>query len=196
MTFDFSPHLAKIDVEVLTVVVFLLVSFASWLKDKIPRSRNNEKTDQSAGQEALRELVWRRQMGEENLSMPWETKEVEEPPLPARREVAPVREMTPPPVPVTHRPPRRSSPPTNPPPIPGPSVIQRALKTSRPEISAKEAELARSFEKISRAGHRRRARSKAVIKMLRRPESARQAILLREILGPPVSLHNDPEPGR
>ena len=76
------PHLAKIDVEVLTVLIFLLVSFGGWLKDKLSSSskKKPKKNSSGAAEKALRELIWRRQMGEENLSMPWETKATEKAP--------------------------------------------------------------------------------------------------------------------
>jgi hypothetical protein len=63
-------------------------------------------------------------------------------------------------------------------------------------VSAKQAALAQSFERIARPENRRGARNKALIAILRRPESARQAILLQEILGPPVALRQDPSPSR
>ena len=191
-------HLAKIDVEVLTVLVFLLVSFASWIKAKLAQPGKKKKQRLSREEQALRETIWRRQMGEETTPMPWES-EIEEPSPPPQ--AAPARESTPPPIPASPARPAiaRQMPPalaTKPPPIPAPSAFETAMQAPQPVVSAQHAALAESFERISNPGGRRSARSKAVIAMLRRPESARQAILLQEILGPPVALRHDPAPNR
>ncbi len=211
-----DPHLADIDIEVLTVLVFLLVSFATWLKEKISRSAKKEEPESSAAQDALREIIWRRQMGEESIPMPWETGKAaakEEAPAPP---VVP-RRSTPPPVPTGGREPSR--PPlapiigratravrSTPPPIPDTapaarsaratrSATQVAIETPRPKVSEeKQAELARAFEQTSGARARRGARRNALTAALRRPESVRRAILLSEILGPPVALRHEPVP--
>ncbi len=193
------PHLAAIDGEVFTVLIFLLLSLFSWLKTKFfpPEKEKKKKSDEA---DPLREIIWRRQMGEESVRMPWQSQAREAPPEPPRRQT---QRPSPPPVPPPFAsPPRRhqalnpiiNREPTypTPPPVPPPSAIQVALETERPEISAEEAELARLFEGVSKSQHRgKRRHLRGLTAMLRQPASTRNAILLSEILSPPVALRNE-----
>jgi hypothetical protein len=115
----------------------------------------------------MREVIWRRQTGGDPAP----------PPIP---------EQAPPPLPGTtiqlDRPTRPSVAPPRKVPQPSP-----------PKLSKRELELADAFEsslsspsRRRRTGHRRQ-----IDRMLRSPSAAKNAILLTEILGPPLALREE-----
>jgi hypothetical protein len=64
-----------------------------------------------------------------------------------------------------------------------------------PVVTARQAALAQAFESSQVVGKKRRTGHRREIdKLLRSPSAAQNAILLMEILGPPVALkpHRDP----
>lgn len=108
----------------------------------------------------MREVIWRRQVGE--------LLEPEPPPLPAPGSPQPARPAPP-------------GLPASPPPLTAPAA----------ELSPREEELARAFEHRGRrrrgadSPHRRRLNA-----LLRSPHAARDAIVVREVLGPPLALRS------
>lgn len=160
-----SPLLAIPDLpfDALGLLLLLLISFIGWVKNKF---FDKEEPFQSTDDEALREIVWRRQTGADTV--PESPRDIRPPTLPRST----IR---------IHRP----TPAVAPPPIP------------RTVVSEREAALAEAFEHSMqvrpkpRSSHRR-----AVDRLLRSPAAAKNAILLTEILGPPVALKsaNDDTP--
>lgn len=152
--------LPDIPADAITLLVLLLISLASWVKTKFFTKAEDE-APLERDDDPMREVIWRRLVGEE-----------EEP----RQDERPSDE-SPPPLPA--RPVRR------------PPAVRVALQPAAPAvtISKREAELAEAFEHSTavrrrpRTGHRRE-----VDRMLRSPSAAKNAILLTEILGPPVAL--------
>ncbi|MBB5352889.1 hypothetical protein HNR46_003138 [Haloferula luteola] len=150
----FAINFSDLPADAIGLVVILLLSLLSVLKDKLfQRSRE---PDESEFTEEEREIIWRRQV--ETL-----------PP--------PLHRATPPQI-VIHSV-VKPTPPLAPPQLP---------KVVAP--SDRELELARAFEvrgsRKGRTGHRRE-----IDRLLRSPYAARNAVLLTEILGPPVALKAD-----
>ncbi len=158
--------------DAIGVLILLLISFFGWLKNRFSKPEEEpEYLDED--EERMREIVWRRQVGEADERAPWETD-----PTVWHPETA-----SPPPLPVE---PAEAAP---------PPAIPQAVPfeaTSVPELSEKEKRLAESFEHLSTGRRRSRPRS-PLGRALRRPGAPRQAILLSEVLGPPVSLRGPDE---
>ncbi|MFC7338162.1 hypothetical protein ACFQY0_13290 [Haloferula chungangensis] len=148
--------------EAVTVVLLLLFSFVSWLKSKF---FDKPEEPEPFEDEEMREVIWRRQMGEdsEDTRMPWE----------------------PPKAPPTIR-----FDPPKPPPIAPP-----ALPTQVREVSKRERDLANAFERSTRRkGGRRTSHRRKIDALLASPSAAKDAILLMEILGPPVAIKPEHQP--
>ena len=156
--------------EALTLLFLIALSLVNWIKNRF-LEQQEQKAQEQAPDDPLRDVVWRRQMGE-----PVEQREF-------HREAG-----TPPPIPrgtirLDPRPPVR--PPTRPPVVlPTPTVVTK-----------REAALASAFEEMAgpRSRRRRTGHRKQIDALLRSPSAAQNAILLTEILGPPVALkaHED-----
>lgn len=144
--------------EAITVLVLLLISLFSWIKDRFLTKPVEPETLQD---EEMREVIWRRQMGEtgEETLMPWEQPE---PPSSTIRFDPPEAQValpTPPPLP------------------PKPA-----------KVSQRQEELANAFERSTQKRSRRTSHRRQIDRMLRSPSAAKDAILLMEILGKPVAL--------
>lgn len=145
--------------EAITVLALLIFSFLGWLKDRVIAKKVEPEPIED---EEMREVIWRRQMGEtgEDTRMPWESPE-------------PTIQFDPPPVPMSQ---------PAPPPLPAPAV----------KVSARQEALANAFERSTRRqGGRRTSHRKQIDRLLKSPSSAKDAILLMEILGPPVGLKEE-----
>jgi len=156
-----TPLLANLEIptEVISVLFLLLISLANWIKNRALEKKQAQEFEEEE-EDPMRDVIWRRQMGEE-----YEEPEFEEmpPPMPARTiQVDPVREPV-----------RQATPPP----------IRATV------VSEKEAALATRFEKTTHLRKRRKTSHRSQIdRLLRSPSAAKDAILLTEILGPPVSL--------
>jgi len=158
---------ADIPGEVISLLILLLISFVSWLKNRVSPSQD-EPWDPE--EDPHREVIWKRQTGQETEGHPWET--ASEPP--------PIPPVAPPPLP----------------PQSGPAPATPSWqRPERPTISRKEIDLAAAFERSTRRGSRgsagRSHHRREVVALLRSPSAAQNAVLLREILGPPVALRTD-----
>lgn len=148
-----AAGLPDLPADAVGVLILLLISFFSWLKNRFGSKQETPPELELEEEDPMREVVWRRQLGE--MLEP----EPAPPPLPAE--------------------PVQAAAPASPPP----------LQTQVPDVSQREEELARAFEYQTRrkAGpaspHRRRLDS-----LLRSPHAARDAIVVREVLGPPLAL--------
>lgn len=146
--------------EALTVLLLMLFSFIGWLKNKFVDKPVEPPTFED---EEMREIVWRRQMGEESeqTRMPWEAREQTPPTI--RFDPKPVPQAVPPPMP--------------------PALPKVA------EVSKREEDLANAFERSTRRrSGRRTSHRRNIDRLLNSPSAAKDAILLMEILGPPVGL--------
>lgn len=149
--------------EAITVLAMLLISLISWIK-----SRFLDKPDEPEPfeDEKMREVIWRRQMGEdsEETLMPWERPKPEPPKA-------------------------RAQPPAL------PQAVPKFVPPAPPKLSRREQQLANAFERSTRkksgrrTGHRRK-----VDRMLSSPSAAKDAILLTEILGPPLAFKPEHQP--
>ena len=159
-----SLFLAELEIptEVISVHFLLLISLANWIKNRYDKKRQEGLEEEE--EDPMREIIWRRQMGELE-----ETQEYRGGPPPMPSSTIRVDRRTP--VLVT------TPAPVAPPPI------------KATVVSAKEAALAATFEQsIGRKVRRRTNHRSQIDKLLRSPYAAKNAILLTEILGPPVSL--------
>jgi hypothetical protein len=152
--------------DAITILLFMLISFFGWLKNHLSRDREeeHESTAEDEEEAQAREVVWRRQIGDQDNRPIWETD----------RTVWHPETAEPPPLPT----PSRSAPP------------QRPAAPAR-NLSEKEKHLAAAFEQ--NVGRPRSRRRHPLAKDLRRPGATRRAILLAETLGPPVALRTPDE---
>lgn len=150
--------------DAIGLLLLMVISFLGWLKNRFGQ-RQEEEEPISEEEEQMREIVWRRQMGEEEERSPWETD-----PTVWQPETA-----APPPLP-------------EPPPIPVPAPAPVATAAPVPELSEREKRLADAFEQEGRGHRKARARRNPIGESLRSPDATRRAIILAEVLGPPVSL--------
>lgn len=159
-----SQILASLDIptEVISVLFLLLISLANWIKNRALAKRQVEEDVEE--EDPMREVIWRRQIGELEEAQEFRG---EPPPMPMQTirvdPRQPVMMATPPP--------------TTPPPL------------KKTVVSEKEAALAARFENAFAASPRRKSfHRKQVDRLLRSPSAAKDAILLTEILGPPLAL--------
>lgn len=167
--------------EALTLLFLIALSLVNWIKNRFLAEQ--EKKQEQAPEDPMREVIWRRQVGE--AVDPRENQRGRGGP-PAIPVPAGTIRVDPKPVP-----PRRSRPP-QPSPVPVPAAPARPVV---PVVSARQAALADAFESSQRGSKKRRTGHRREIdKLLRSPSAAQNAILLMEILGPPVALkpHRDP----
>jgi hypothetical protein len=151
--------------EAITVLALLIFSLIGWLKD---RFFTKPVEPEPYEDEEMREVIWRRQMGEtgREAQMPWELAEAETPTIRFDPPAVKVAVPAPPPLP------------------------KRVAKVSR-----REEELANAFEHSTRRrSGRRTSHRKQIDRLLRSPSAAKDAILLMEILGPPLALKEE-QPG-
>ena len=152
--------------EAITVLLLMLFSFVGWLKNRFFDKPVEPPTFED---EEMREVVWRRQMGEEseNTRMPWEAPEQTPPTI--RFDPKPVREVAPPPIP--------------------PALPKVA------DVSKREHDLANAFERSSRrVSGRRTSHRRKIDALLSSPSAAKDAILLMEILGQPIAMKPEHNP--
>lgn len=168
MTLAFD--LSDLPGDAIGLLLLMLISFLGWLKNRFSKPEEEPELDEE--ERRAREIVWRRQIGEDDGERaPWETD-----PTVWHPETA----ATPPPIPTPK--------PARPPAIPQVVLTPQA---AAPKISEKEKRLAEAFE--NQTGGRRRSTPRTPLaRALRAPGAARQAVLLSELLGPPVALR---EPG-
>ncbi|MGE9267180.1 MAG: hypothetical protein ACQKBY_03715 [Verrucomicrobiales bacterium] len=166
---------AFINPEVIFVLIALLASAIKAYFDR-KAGRNQEEDEDGDVYDEYRELILQRQ----RQARAPETAGVVPPPLPPKAE----KSHRPPPVPSDgDRAPELS-----------PLQKMAARGVEKPRLSAREKEaLARVQQQRGSGSKRRRAASPtgSVRAMLSHPGSARKAVILSEILGPPKSLHEN-----
>lgn len=205
---------AEIDpVQIVIIVIAMLGGFVQWLWGLIQQSREERERRRAAPpdpeERRLREEAWRRQVEpvrpspqaprpvNDAPSDPWEMmrklmekaqEAAQQPAPPPERPAvppsrpAPSRPTAPPALPERRPPPRPAAPPVvaavEPVRAPAPVAVAKAVDpgftvTQRPANRAPQAD--------------------PLARLLARPESVRQAVLLREILGPPKALQTGPD---
>lgn len=182
--------------QIIFLILVVIVGFIRWVGNLIQQQKEaRERAKLSPEEQARRDAAWRRQVGQdepaEEIDPFHELRELfeqfnEPPPQPPPPPRAPAAKpvMTaaaPPPLPVARSAPVSVAPP--PAAFPASSAVQRAF------TEAREARAARRF---AEAGAKRARPASQQWSSLRRqlasPRALRQAILVREILGPPVAL--------
>lgn len=154
--------------EAITLLFLIALSLVNWIKNRFLAEQEKKQMQQEA-EDPMREVVWRRQMGETVDQREFQGGGAVPPPIPRGT----IRLD---PKPAASHPPRPAPP-------------------ARPVVSARQAALAQAFESSQVVGKKRRTGHRREIdKLLRSPSAAQNAILLMEILGPPVALkpHRDP----
>jgi hypothetical protein len=68
LAFDFSD----LPGDAIGLLLLMIISFLGWLKNRFGQ-REIEEEPVSEEEERMREIVWRRQMGEQEDRAPWET---------------------------------------------------------------------------------------------------------------------------
>lgn len=162
LAFDFSD----LPGDAIGLLLLMIISFLGWLKNRFGQ-REIEEEPVSEEEERMREIVWRRQMGEQEDRAPWET----DPTVWHPEKVAPPPLPEPPPLPAT----------------------PAAVKASVPKLSAREERLAEAFERKTKGRRRTAGRRAPIGDSLRSPDATRRAVILAEVLGPPVSLRQTGE---
>lgn len=153
--------------EAITVILMLLFSLVGWLKGKY---FDKPEEPEPFEDEEMREVIWRRQMGEdsEQTRMPWEAPK---PPPSTTR-------VNPPAI-------RQAAPPTPPP------ILQKEVT----QVSKRQRDLANAFERSTRRKTgRRTSHRRKIDALLSSPSAAKDAVLLMEILGPPVAIKPEHSP--
>lgn len=203
-------RLAEIDpVQIVIIVIAMLGGFLQWLWGLIQQSREERERRRAVPpdpeERRLREEAWRRQVEpapirpspqaprpvNDTPADPWEmmrklmekAREAAEQPAPPPKPPAAPPASRPTPVPAL--PERRPAAPVRSLPPPRPAVA--AVELARAPVPAAVATTEPSFTVTPRPA----ARAELVpplARLLSRPESVRQAVLLREILGPPKAL--------
>ena len=202
-------RLAEIDpVQIVIIVIAMLGGFVQWLWGLIQQSREERErrraTPPDPEERRLREEAWRRQVEPVRPSPqaprpvndaptdPWEmmrklmekAREAAEHPAPSPEQpAAPASRPAPPPA----LPERR---PTTPPrPAPAMRPVVPAVEPARAPAPVSVANVEPAFV-VTPPLATRASQSAPLARLLARPESVRQAVLLREILGPPKALQS------
>lgn len=158
--------------EAITLLFLIALSLVNWIKNRFLAEQEKKQMEEQASEDPMREVVWRRQMGEMVDQREFQGGGALPPPIPRGT----IRLD---PKPAASRPPR---------PVPPARPVV-------PVVTARQAALAQAFESSQVVGKKRRTGHRREIdKLLRSPSAAQNAILLMEILGPPVALkpHRDP----
>lgn len=209
-----SMFIAEVDpVQIVIIIIAMGAGFIQWLWGLIQQGRAaRERQSQDLEDEEmarLREEAWKRQTGESptpprpSRHAPPPVSEEENPWTVIREMLEKAQEATKPPPPPVR--------PTSPPPLPAQPVapapapvVQRQVPSPAPAPAtrqAKEAKAAKSAPPAPRAApaaklapssttEKSRARTSDLAALLARPEALRQAVILREVLGPPKALQS------
>jgi len=195
-----SMFLAEIDpVQIVIIVIAMAAGFVQWLwglfqQNKAERQRGMQPAEADEEIEKLREEAWRKQVAGESAPSkpsPQAPRPVsDDNPWTVIREIMEkaqeaTKQATPPPLPppVQTRPPALERQPA------APRSAKEAPPPPRtPALPAAPIPPSRAFPVTSRA--RSQGSAALFAKQLSRPESIRQAILMREILGPPKALQS------
>lgn len=153
-----------------TAILVVIVSFFGWVKKRLLEEKQKAEDPEDA---RIRELIWRRQMGES----------VEQQQFYDEIEVSRTTGT------ITLHP--QAKPPATPPPMVRPSSAPPPMPASAriPELSEQELAMASAFDSsTTRQSVAKTHRGREIDKLLRSPSAAKNAILLMEILGPPMAL--------
>ncbi len=186
-----------IDPQALLILVIMVIGALRWIMENMKKNRAAEQDEDEDGmtfedlyEEARREIAERqRSLDDWNEPAPDTIAESEPPPPPfVRPETAPPpMPEAPPPLPAK----RFIPPPPKPTPAPAPAPgFRPPTPPKRPTLSAAEQ---RALERVQAVGigtrrSRRLPHRSRVRQLLATPSSARDAIVLREILGPPKGM--------
>lgn len=180
--------------QVIFLILVVVVGFIRWLGNLIQQQKEaKERAQLSPEERALREAAWRRQIGQDE---------------PAPESNDPFRELkdlleqfqpkpaTPPPVPPPQAPRLRPAVrPGPPPPLPVPVPVATAPQPVAAAAFPTSSTVQRVFTEAREAGMASVKKPSAQLKGLRlelaSPRALRQAILVREVLGPPVALRGE-----
>ena len=189
-------RLAEIDpVQIVIIVIAMLGGFFQWLWGLMQQAREERErrraTPLDPEEQRLREEAWRRQVeapqapspSQDKPVAPWDMvrelmeKAREAAAQPEPPPVSPARRPAPPPAQPARRP--------TPPPRTTPPAVATAVGPTPTPVATASLAPAPPTRSTSRP-----APTHPLARRLTRPESVRQAILMREILGPPKALQN------
>jgi len=189
--------------QVIFLVLVVVVGFVRWVAGLLEQQKAaKERAKLSPEEQAQRDAAWRRQVGKggdvEDEDPFGELKELFEQ-LKESERPAPSKTSAPPPLPSAT--PRLPTPPpivvrhvaTTPPPSQRPSTAHAPFVPTPTKHFPGSTSVKRTFTEA--VGHRERptaANLSGLRRQLRNPAALRQAILIREILGPPKALQEQP----
>lgn len=186
--------LAETDpVQIVIIIIAMSAGFLQWLWGLIQQSRDERERRRGkpvdSEEKRLREEAWRRQVE----ASPQAARPVQDKPIDswsqvrkALEEALETAQQPKPPAPPPPRPVQRTAPPSPPP------VRAVAPPAPVPAPPPPAPAIGESFSVAAPAAARRK-RSEPLTRQLARPSSVRQAVLLREILGPPKALQTGPD---
>lgn len=196
--------------QVIFLALVVIVGFVRWVGNLIEQQKEAKaRANLSPEELAMREAAWRKQVGMDEAERP------ANPPTPAPTPPDPFRELKdlfeqlrePTPAPAPKPPPLRRAP--TPPPLstaPRPYVQAPPPPPLRPVGVTKQvfvptptrafptsSSVQRTFTEAAKAGSQRPTSAKLtnLRRELATPKALRQAILIREVLGPPKALRTD-----
>ncbi|MCB1210609.1 MAG: hypothetical protein KDK97_14865 [Verrucomicrobiales bacterium] len=200
--------------QITFLIMIVVVGFVRWLGSRIQESRGGgaAQSEEDPNEEALREAAWRRQTGQAGAPPPPQGGDKAFDPWSELRELfkpeTPPPLATPPPIPQTTRAP---APPARQPTsmvrtrqVPSASEYRPNQAPARTRVAEVETAYMTRIPQVDtvigeNSAHAPStdalavdaAQMKALQQLLQNPNSIRQAILLREILGPPKALQSD-----
>ena len=150
-----------IDERIIFLILFVVIGAIKWVLEKIrgPQEPHDVSDTLEDMYEDFREEIRQRQT-----------------------QVQPQETATPPPLP------QASSPPVYVPSTPPASAQPGSFKVKKSKLSAEEQAALKRFQNLGSPKRKNRAAIGSVQDLLSNPESARQAIILKEILGEPRSM--------
>lgn len=184
--------------QVIFLALVVIVGFVRWFTNLIEQQKEaRERAKLDPEEEALREAAWRRQVGQEEVEPEDPFQELKD--LFEKMRSDPQPSSVPPPLPPAKAPVLRRSQPVQREAPPPPPVVIQAVQSPAVELAASPLfpgshTVSRQFTEA--VAHRDRPTALNLQRMrmqLRNPDALRQAILIREILGPPKALRMGPE---
>lgn len=196
--------------QVIFLALVVIVGFVRWVGNLIEQQKEAKARAQLSPEElAMREAAWRKQVGMD------EANRQPNPPSPSPTPPDPFRELKdlfeqlrePTPAPAPKPPPLRRPPPSAPrttaprpyvqapppPPIRPVGVTKQVFVPTPTRAFPTSSSVQRTFTEAAKAGSQRPTSAKLtnLRRELATPKALRQAILIREVLGPPKALRTD-----
>ena len=161
------------DFRVIVLILFLVVSALQWVGKRFKGNAQNPDSEEPQSSSSLADIYeqYREQIRDEQTTL--QTERVQE-----------VAKATPPPIPQ----------PSTPKAQPLAAPMQQSFSSSKPQLTKAQREAAERFENLTKSGKQAQTTSDAnatIRALLSSPSSAKQAVILTEILSKPKSMQRD-----